>query len=187
MTHSLDFGSVGEKLFLLRQLSYASREYCKVEELLKGGYPYADDDWNAYGSRLKKLVSGYLIECAAKVRIFEDSIKGKVRPSAPRTADKHARDGLDIGTVRQGKFDLTVRESCNKIIHATNVELAWATGSSKRPYRRFTYWKGKFDLHGEHAGRPWQVELNVANWCEAVDAYIEELWSAADPDYLDFD
>jgi hypothetical protein len=187
MTHSLDFPSVSEKLFLLRQLSSGSREYCKNGNILKGSHPYGDDDWRDYAFQLKKLASGYLIETAVKTRIFQDSIHGKVRPSDIREADTYARKDCDIGVVHAGKFALTVRESCNKIIHATTVDLSWANSSVKRPYRRYTYWTGKFHLHGDHSGKSWHVELDVPNWCVAVDFYLDHLWGCTDPDDLSFE
>jgi hypothetical protein len=75
-----------------------------------------------------------------------------------------------------------VRESCNKIIHATNVDLSWADGRVNRPYRKFSYWTGKCQLQGQHSGKRWHVELDMNNWCVVLDDFLENLFAEVDWD-----
>src|SRR5690606_23832789 len=141
MTHSLDFAGVNEKLFLLQQLILASQPYCRISNICQDSHPYGHDDWNDYNNKIKPVVCGYLIELAAKVRILEDSSSRYVRPSAFVRANKYATDQIPLGKVHVGRFELTVRETCNTIIHATRVELGWITRNNKSQ-DRYSYWTG---------------------------------------------
>ena len=185
MTHSLDFAGVSEKLFLLQQLVLASRPYCRISNVCQGSYPYGDDDWRAYTAKIKPVVCSYLIEIAAKVRILQDSSRQFVRPSVFVRANKYALQDIPLGKVHAGAFELSVREACNKIIHATRVELHWVTRNSKS-HARYTHWTGDVHLYGEHRNDPWHLELNVHAWTFAVDTYIEEILSSEDSQALDF-
>ena len=39
--------------------------------------------------------------------------------------DLRARSGISLGTILDGTFDLSIRETCNKIIHATMAVPEW--------------------------------------------------------------
>jgi hypothetical protein len=183
MTHSLDFAGVDEKLFLLQQLILASQPYCRISNICQGSYPYGDDDWNDYNHKIKPVVCGYLIEIAAKVRILEDTSRPHARPSTFVRANRYATEDIPLGTIHRGNFDLTVREACNKIIHATRVELDWITRNSKSS-DRYTHWTGKVHLHGERGKDSWHLELDVHGWTVAVDTYIEEIICSEDTQAL---
>jgi hypothetical protein len=187
MSHSFDFQSISDKLFLLRNLAAGSKTYCKVQGTEKGSHPYGDDEWGAYAFQLRRVISSYLIECAAKTRIFEDTIKGKVKPTEFKEADTYAQQDCSIGTVLKGSFNLTVRESCNKIIHATSVELAVANSTVRRPYQKYTYWTGQYHLLGSHNRSAWEVALDIPKWCVALDFYLEHLGELVDWDDLPYD
>lgn len=181
MTHSFDFHGVSEKLFMLQQLQMASRDYCRNNGICKGSFPYGHDDWNDYGHKIKRIVSGHLIEIAAKVRILQDSTAGLIRPSVFERADQYALEHVPLGKVHVGTFDLSVRESCNKIIHATRVELGWRTRNSKTPIA-YTHWSGHVELFGEKSKRSWHLEIDVSAWCVAIDTYLDHVLSNADFD-----
>ncbi|QKT03010.1 hypothetical protein HUS23_03900 [Ectothiorhodospiraceae bacterium 2226] len=181
MSHSFHFSGVSEKLFILQQLQAASREYCRNEGICQGSHPYGHDDWNDYEHRIKPIVSGYMIEIAAKVRILQDSMSGQIRPSVFERADKYALEDTSLGKVHSGDFKLNVRESCNKIIHAKRVELDWVTRNSKRQ-SAYTHWSGAVDLFGERGNKRWHLELDVTGWCVAVDTYLDHVLSSAASD-----
>jgi hypothetical protein len=181
MTHSFDFSGVSEKLFVLQQLQAASREYCRSTGLCQNSYPYGHDDWNDYAHRIMPIVSGYMIEIAAKVRILQDSMSDQIRPSVFARADTYALEDIPVGKVHSGGFKLSVRESCNKIIHATRVELEWVT-RNRKAQNAYTYWSGAVNLFGEKAGEPWHLELEVSAWCLSVDIYLDHVLSAAATD-----
>lgn len=187
MTHSFDFPAVTEKLFVLRHLATGSRDYCREENILKGSHPYGDDEWRDYAFQLRRLISSYLIECAAKLRIFEDTASAQIKPSDIKEADLTAQRDCVIGKIQLGNKALSIRESCNKIIHATAVELIWANSTVKKPYHKFTFWAGKCVLQGRQGKAKWTVEINIVNWCAAVGFYLEQLWEFVDWDDYPYD
>ncbi len=184
MTHSFGFDVAAEKLFLLQQLQAASREYCRSTGICQGRRPYGHDDWIEYEHQIKPIVSGYMIEIAAKVRILQDSLSSKLRPLIFERADKYALDDVPLGKVHSGGFKLSVRESCNKIIHATRVELHWVTRGRKTA-NAYTYWSGAVNLFGQKASQPWHLELDVAAWCVSVDTYLDHVLSSASSEGID--
>ncbi|MBD8642361.1 hypothetical protein IFT63_02000 [Stenotrophomonas sp. CFBP 13724] len=181
MTHSFDFAGASEKLFVLQQLQAASREYCRNVGLCQGSYPYGHDDWKDYAHQIKPIVSGYMIEIAAKVRILQDSMSGHIRPSVFERADKYALEDIPLGKVHLGEFKLSVRESCNKIIHATRVELGWVT-RNRKTNSAYTHWSGAVNLFGEKASKPWHLELDATAWCVSIDIYLDHVLSTASTD-----
>ncbi|MCC8668701.1 hypothetical protein LN461_04885 [Xanthomonas arboricola] len=178
MTHSFDFAGSSEKLFVLQQLHAASRDYCRSAGICLDSHPYGHDDWNDYAQQIKPIVSGYMIEIAAKVRIFQDSMLGQIHPSVFQRADKYSLEDIPLGKVHLGNFKLSVRESCNKIIHATRVELGWVT-RNRKTRNAYTYWSGAVNLFGEKASKPWHLELDATAWCVSIDIYLDHVLSSA--------
>lgn len=179
MSHSFDFMGLSEKLFLLRDLADGTREFCKKEQLFEGPIHY-EDDWSMYYLRTRSLVSSRLIELAANMRIVEDTCKHQETYSDIRELDALCRDQGSIGIVLRGNFELSLRESCNKIIHATEFDLAISNARSSKPYYRYSYWNGCCVLKGRHSNQPWHIELNVHEWCGAIDCFMDELSSNID-------
>jgi hypothetical protein len=174
MSHSFDFMGLSEKLFLLRHLASGTREFCKKNQLIEGPIDY-EDDWSMYYLRMRSMVSSKLIELAANIRIVEDTCKHQDTYSDIRDLDALCRDNQPIGVVHQGDFELTLRESCNKIIHATEFDLSIASAKSSTPYFRYSYWDGRCVLKGVHSNKPWNIELNIIEWCGAIDCFMDEL------------
>jgi hypothetical protein len=185
MTHSFDFVRVSEKLFILEQLQAASRDYCRNSGICRGSFPYGHDDWNDYQHKIKLIVSSHMIEIAAKVRILQDSMSGQVRQLIFERADKYALEDISLGTVHAGVFKLDVRESCNKIIHATRVEMGWVTRNRKTTNDAYTHWSGAVNLFGSKSGAPWHLELDITGWCVAIDIYLDHVVSSAGMDGID--
>lgn len=80
MTHPIYFSSIEEHLFLIEQLAHASLS-C-ISELYNTCETKKQEDWHTtefeleflnYEDWLKPIVSDYLIQCAAKTRIIQDS------------------------------------------------------------------------------------------------------------------
>jgi len=181
MTHSFGFGGISEKLFVLQQLHAASRDYCRNAGICQDSYPYGHDDWNDYEHKIKPIVSGYMIEIAAKVRILQDSTSAQIRPLVFERADKYALEDIPLGKFHSGGFNLNVRESCNKIIHATRVELGWIT-RNRKTQSAYTYWSGAVNLFGAKANKPWHLELDATAWCVSIGTYLDHVLSSAATD-----
>jgi hypothetical protein len=76
--------------------------------------------------------------------------------------DERARDGLSIGRFVTAPGELSLRESCNKIVHATEARLGWSDDGVVES------WNGLYRLFGEKLSKPWEVELYIADWSAAM-------------------
>ena len=175
VSHLLDFEAVAEKLVLLQHLAHGSEQYCR-ERLTGSEYDAGDGALDEYWSWVKGLVSGYTLECCIRLRVLLDTVAGK--PGADKIVglDAAARSGLVIGQVVDGKFELTLREICNKIIHAQKAIPVWATGIERDV--EFKYWSGDYDLSGTKGNESWRLILHVAPWAKSADRFLEKAESA---------
>lgn len=171
MTHSIDFHGIEERLFLLQQIVLGSRSYCEERGICRRPFPHGDGGWLNYSGSLQQLVSTYTIECAVKTRVVQDFIMASPRPLAMKSLELEATQGFNIGKVHEGEFNLTIRESCNKIIHATSVELGWTKVRLRNPSRQVEYWSGALHLRGKQARKSWHVELFVLKWAIAMETF----------------
>jgi len=177
--HPIDFGSIEEKLFLIQQLACASQENAKW----KSSYLNAqkEEEWQVTDLQIElednlalteSLISSYMIECAVKTRIFQDHFTEEHFECGFSSFDKDAIDSVDgnIGTVLNGKFALSLRESCNKIIHAKKFSLI-----KENEDLNVFYWNGLCHLVGTFQKKEWKIELNVRNWAAAINYYHSSL------------
>jgi hypothetical protein len=66
-----------------------------------------------------------------------------------------------------GKIKLSIRECCNKIIHAKDVSLTFVELDSGFGH----YWNGVCALKGDMYGKPWHIELDIKKWVLAMKFY----------------
>jgi hypothetical protein len=175
MSHSLDFIGLNEKLFLLRHFIAGNKEFSRREQHYQGTQSSPSDDWENYSQRLRYLVSNDLIEIAAKFRVIQDTVASQLPADYFRSLDKESMQGKSIGSVLSGDVALTLRECCNKIIHADNFTLVFENARSAVPRHLYSFWNGICQLGGTHSKRPWRIALNVYRWADAMDYYLEEL------------
>jgi hypothetical protein len=171
MTHSIDFKGIEERLFLIQSVVLSSRAYCEERDIGRTVGRYGEGTWSDYSYRLQGLISDYAIECAIKTRMVQDFVAAGSTDIDLASADAEARDGFDIGVVHSGSFDLTVRESCNKIIHATNVELGWTSANLRKSKKKIEYWGGSYHLRGKQGKSTWHVELDMRPWAIAMENF----------------
>ena len=120
-----------------------------------------------YWDNLNQLVSDYLIQCATRTRIMQDFSDFSVEDSE-YCPDKESIDKFPTAAkILQGNFNLSLRECCNKIIHAKNVELVMKTEDSCK----LEYWNGLCILSGSKYKKTWQLELNISVWVMAMRHY----------------
>jgi hypothetical protein len=81
--------------------------------------------------------------------------------------DSEPAKGLTLGRVIEGSFNLTLRESLNKNIHATEIQLSWSDGSD------YEWWNGSILLLGSRGNSEWKLELDMEQLCIAIHRYIE--------------
>lgn len=168
MSHAIDFDALDEKLFLLQQLVFASKPYCK-RQAIGNESDVGEANKDEYWGWIKSLTSNYLIECAVKTRVFHDYLRNSHFENDFDRIDADACQGLTIATISKGAFAITLRETCNKIIHATRVVLVW------NDTRNNQYWGGKLLLLGKKGAESWELELNIGDWALAMTRYHKAL------------
>lgn len=177
MSHSLDFVGLNEKLFLLRHFIAGNKEFSRREQQYQGTQSEASIDWDEYADRIRYIISNDLIEIAAKFRVIQDAAVAQVDSEFLRELDSGYIDPKKIGSVLEGDVVLTLRESCNKIIHAQKFELIFENARSVVPRHLYSYWNGVCQLSGTYSKKRWRIALNVYRWSEAMDCFLTELAS----------
>jgi hypothetical protein len=178
MTHIMDVSGTHEALFHLRHLASGSRDFCRGELLHFGADDYSPEEWETYQGQLTFLVSRSLINCAINLRLLQDTLRSQSSASelSEAESDYGLREDLNLGEVLAGNFALTLRESCNKVIHATKLSLLFSESRTGKPARRYSYWNGHVYISGEQSKCDWAASLNVAKWCTAVETYVQCFW-----------
>jgi hypothetical protein len=175
MSHILDLSGAHEALFQLRHLAFGSRELCRRQPLHFGDDDFTPDEWDAYQGQLHFLVSRALINSAINFRVLQDTLRSQSGEKSLTEAeiDLALTSDLKLGDVIDGGFELTLRESCNKIIHTTRFDLLFSESRTGKPSRWYSYWNGDVRALGIQGTRRWELVLDVPNWCDAIDAYFE--------------
>ncbi|MCW3150100.1 hypothetical protein N8H22_15955 [Stutzerimonas stutzeri] len=178
MTHPIYYGSIEEHLFLIEQLAHASLS-C-ISELHNSSETNKQENWqitafelerSSYEAWLVTIVSDYLIQCATKTRIIQDS-SDFTTDDEDYCPDREAYEAYsNIAISHAGNVQFSLREICNKIIHAKKFELIFLN----EPEGKFTYWGGSCCLHGDLRGKPWHVEINLKKWVLAMRFYYENI------------
>jgi hypothetical protein len=174
MSHQLGLDIVYEKLVLLEHFAYGSQRYCS-DRLTGSEKDQGDGALDEYWSWLKGIVSSYLIECAVRARILQDTVQGD---DAKKLADldKLSLSGLTIGTLVTGDFPLSLRETCNKIIHAQKAVPEWRVETEGEI--EYKYWSGNYRLSGTKGEKAWELVLHVASWARAMAIFLDAAESA---------
>ena len=109
---------------------------------------------------------------STKTRIFQDHLDENLYECGVSVFDEGAIEavGGNIGKVHAGEFKLSLRESCNKIIHARKVSF-----DSLPLNNHNRYWNGICHLQGEFRKSKWHISINVRNWAAAMSYYHESL------------
>jgi hypothetical protein len=175
MSHFFDLHGMHQQLFRLSHLAVGSRKYAQRNQLERGDDNDAQSDWGVYYSHIRNVVSSDLIELATKVRVAQDAMLDRLESREIREIDEGSIGGTPIGTVLSGSLRLTIRESCNKIIHAKQVALEIGAARSARPAFRYNYGNGHCRLCGTQGGQPWEIDLDVFEWCQSMTAFAEEM------------
>lgn len=175
MPHYFDFDGMEERLFALRHMALGSREYCRIEKVHREN---DSDAWYRYLGFLKPMVSQVAIETAVKLRMIQDFVSADEQEVDLDLLDKEALNGSSIGIYTVGSSALSLRESCNKIIHATEANLSWA--EFKDGTSTTEHWTGGYRLSGTKGHEPWEVQLFMNEWCSAMIRFISEIQDSVD-------
>jgi hypothetical protein len=75
-------------------------------------------------------------------------LNGFSHATTKKALDQACLEGVNIGMFLYSDAELSLRESCNKIIHATTFKLIFENAMSAVPKRRFTFRNGVCHLEG---------------------------------------
>jgi len=108
-----------------------------------------------------------MVEIATQYRLMESGVP-------PSERSKHYSDGV-VGALTvdgvSGAIDLSMREACNKIIHAQNIIF-----DVTKPRRRNDhYYNPTIHAHGQKGRKKWEALIDVVWFCNAANQPIEKL------------
>lgn len=176
MPHLIDFDGLEHDLFVLQHTAYGSREFCEKFDLNMNS-DCGDYEWWEYKGLLKSYVSKTIIESAIKLRIIQDFAKNNDSELDIKALDREARKGVAIESISGLSSSLSIRESCNKIVHSTEARMHWINSHNKPEVE---YWSGIYKLFGENKNKKWQVELNIPEWCIAMIRFNQKMQEEVD-------
>lgn len=119
-----------------------------------------------YYDWLNYAVSDKLIQICTKVRVFQDSYKEEWDESYSPEMEAFEHFPT-IAEVLEGTVNLSLRECCNKVIHALKFELIMLNSPDG-----ISYWDGDIILSGTQAKRNWKIKVNVYKFCLSIRIYF---------------
>lgn len=135
-----------------------------------------------YRENSERLLSETLLQLAIFVRTLEDQVLGSSAEERFRTFLAALNDEDGFGTVFDGPegIVMTLRECCNKIIHAEDFRPVYdKDGGSDVPGG----WAmdGQLELEGRLGKKEWKVALHLIDFLEAVLGFCNEVqdWAAS--------
>ena len=180
--HSLRTALITENAFQLVAWSAGAKE--------AQGHFIDSNDHSAWGAtkpnyvyNLQATISELLVVTATKIRILQDSLSQLIfDPGEMAMVDADVSRRHPSAHLTNSKTNLSIRETCNKIIHATSV--AFVMRDVNGQLEEFLYWSedlvgfwfsGEVRLKGENRGKKWEVLLNPSIFGICIIEYINEL------------
>jgi hypothetical protein len=135
--------------------------------------------WWYYLGWLKSTVSETLIESAIKFRVLQDFLmEGEINRFDFNSIENRSLTDISIGRFLPDLTPLSIREACNKIIHAKEVSLTWIWDEDDNG--KYEFWNGDVHLEGEMRREGWECELYVTEFCIAVERMLSILSESVD-------
>ncbi|WP_146137343.1 hypothetical protein [Zobellella taiwanensis] len=181
MSHIIYDRLILEHLFLLEQMAHGSlstvrflgetldnsKEFDYLQSEAEGAVYGFQGIEEGYWDNLQKLVSDYLIQCATRTRIMQDFSDFSTDNPEYCPDEESCRKYPGLATILEGNFHLSLRECCNKIIHAKNVELVPLVDK----VTNLKYWSGLCVLGGDKSKKSWKLQINIGLWVLAMRYY----------------
>ncbi len=174
MSHQIYYGSIVEDLILLEQVAHGSRAMVEYYQSFLDTSKECDLSISEFEAELidhedflQASVSDYLIKCATRTRIIQDTNKFKTEDPEYCPDKESFERHSGVAKCLNGKIKLSIRECCNKIIHAKDVNLTFLKLESGIGQ----YWNGVCALKGDMQGKPWHIEIDVKKWVLAMKHY----------------
>ena len=101
------------------------------------------------------LIKKHLISLAIKLRMIDDLMKSHKKTGYIRSPKNK------VGIIEEGnkKSDLTIREACNKIIHANKIEFKFKY--NQHGSKKIRYLAPEIILHGKKGKTSWEATVKI--------------------------
>jgi hypothetical protein len=178
MPHHIDIDSIHQNVFSILHLCYGSKTFAQSHSIdamkIEGNIHY-----EYYFGWLKYILSEKLIEISIKTRIAMDFLSDEDDNIDLYKEDKKISSEYNIGFFIGNDNSVTIRETCNKIIHALSIVPNEEEGEDEHFFdeenskkREWEYWNGVLELKGYNRGKEWNFTLHVSDFCLAVEDFI---------------
>ena len=178
MPHHIDIDSIHQIVFLILHLCYGSKTFAQAHRIdamrIEGNINY-----EYYFGWLKFLLSEKLIEISIKTRIAMDFLSEEDDHIDLYEEDQIISSDYNIGFFIGNDSLVTIRETCNKIVHAISIIPNEEEGDDEHflddensNKREWEYWNGVLELKGSNRGKEWKFTLHVSDFCLAVEEFI---------------
>ena len=171
MSHAVNLQAMLEHLLVLEHFALGSSEFFKsngVTSFEETGYLQP----LSARTLLKGLVCEKLIDVAMKGRILSEHV-AITDSAAFERIQAQALTALRISYDTKGSETLSLRESFNKIIHATQVSISISESETEPGNTHF--WDGQVHLIGTLRKSEWSHSLVVGDWAKAVRRLLMQL------------
>lgn len=190
MAHRVDIDSIHQNIFVLLNICYAAKAFGQNHDL--SSYEEAEPiNGPYYVGWLKFTLSEKLIDVAIKTRVILDIVKaeearyretGETYDIDSRALDKAITDQYNIGFFVGTDEEVSMREACNKIIHALDIRPILERGNDEHALdeeserkRDWLYWEGTLDLSGKRGKDDWHFTLHVSDFGQALEQFIKQI------------
>jgi hypothetical protein len=170
--HSVDPQKLREYCFNIINIFYAHETILRSHSLASTHETYLQDEWHKI---FHKCSSSYLLDLAVGIRTLEDILD----ESCPKLTDE---DNESIWGSADGIEHKTLREACNKIIHAKKFSYSLSKLDTDefpgdmdeddfepQPNRCLS---GEIELLGEYNKKKWSVTVLVPELIESTLKYL---------------
>lgn len=164
--HVVDYDEVRELCFQGYSILEASRSLMGRPGEEIGGTLH-----DAFFRMAEPRLSSAFLRIALTIRTFEDIIADTVLADEYATLLKKIIEPEQLGTVgKEGsevRSDITLREVCNKIIHAEDFRPIYDNASHSRDEEFAWGMTGTIEIAGHHRGKRWDLWLNSSEFLTA--------------------
>jgi hypothetical protein len=164
--HELSAATMIQELFQLMTIFKADRDLVSTfEKNMTVRSSREDPIFNLRLAVIEPMVTKLLVDSAARNRWRADMEIDTNRRQG------HPKPDLGPWSVRVGRFrgegrrnwkDLSLRECCNKIIHADDIQPDFESANGQEPHLT-----GTVRTTGSQGGKYWEAEIDVTNYVRA--------------------
>ncbi|HID3685003.1 TPA: hypothetical protein ACXEY6_002038 [Escherichia coli] len=174
MSHPIDYYAIEEHARIIEQLCCSSEFY--LQRIYSTQKVYDDSivtefemEELSYNGWLEYTISNNLISLCTKLRILQDTSEHEWNPDY--SPEKEAfEEHENILFVIDGHVKGSIRECCNKIIHALSFELTKKTGKNG-----IKYWDGSIIASGVQNKKNWKIKIDLFPFCQSIKSYLSLL------------